>query len=69
MMPYYCDKQMEAEASKFNFYFLPLAKHLPMAAHLPGILQPAHGLKGAAFLPAGLAGAIIIFLPYIIFSN
>jgi hypothetical protein len=60
---------MEAEASKLNFYFLPLAKHLPTAAHLPGILQPAHGLKGAAFLPAGLAGAIIIFLPYIIISN
>ena len=51
------------------FYFLPLAKHLPTAAHLPGILQPAHGLKGAAFLPAGLAGAIIIFLPYIIISS
>jgi hypothetical protein len=37
----------------------------PALAHLAGVGQPLQGLKGAAFLPAGLAGAIIIFLPFI----
>jgi hypothetical protein len=52
-----------------GLHFLPLAKHLPAALHLAGILQSEHGLNAAAFLPAGLAGAIIIFLPYIIISS
>jgi len=56
---------MEAEASEVYLDFM----HLPIALHLALLGQPAHGLKGAAFLPAVfLAGAIIIF-PYIIISN
>jgi hypothetical protein len=53
-----------------GFFYLALAfMHLPMALHLALLGQPAHGLKGAAFLPAVfLAGAIIIF-PYIVISN
>jgi hypothetical protein len=51
-----------------GFFYLDFM-HLPMALHLALLGQPAHGLKGAAFLPAVfLAGAIIIF-PYIIISN
>jgi hypothetical protein len=45
-------------------YFLALAAQTPALAHLAGLGQPLQGLKGADFLPAGLAGAII-FLPYI----
>jgi hypothetical protein len=37
---------------------------VPILAHLAGLGHLAHGLKGAAFLPAG-ALAIIIFLPFI----
>jgi hypothetical protein len=55
---------MEAEASKV-YYFLAFIMHLPMAEHLALLGQPEHGLKGAAFLPAG-ALAIGIFFPYII---
>jgi hypothetical protein len=36
----------------------------PILAHLAGLGHLAHGLKGAAFLPAG-ALAIIIFFPFI----
>jgi hypothetical protein len=39
--------------------------HTPILAHLAGLGHPLQGLNGAAFLPAGLAGAIIIFFPYI----
>jgi hypothetical protein len=48
-MPYYCDKQMEAAASKV-YYFLPILAHMPILEHLAGVGQPAHGLKGADFL-------------------
>lgn len=48
-------------------YHYFLARHLPAALHLPGILQPEQGLN-AAFLPAALgaalAGGLVIF-PYI----
>jgi hypothetical protein len=37
----------------------------PILAHLAGFGHLAHGLKGAAFLPAGALAIIIIFFPYI----
>lgn len=52
-----------------GFFYLALAKHLPIALHLAGILQPGHGLNGAAFLPAFAGALAIIIFPYIIFSN
>jgi hypothetical protein len=48
---------------------LALAKHLPAALHLAGLLQPGQGLNGAAFLPAFAGAFAIIIFPYIIFSN
>lgn len=47
-------------------HYLPLAKHLPAALHLAGILQPGHGLNGAAFLPAFAGALAIIIFPYMV---
>jgi len=52
-----------------KWHYLALAKHLPAALHLAGLLQPGQGLNGAAFLPAFAGAFAIIIFPYIIFSN
>ena len=49
-----------------GFFYLALAKHLPIALHLAGILQPGHGLNGAAFLPAFAGALAIIIFPYMV---
>ena len=47
-------------------FYLALAKHLPIALHLAGILQPGHGLNGAAFLPAFAGALAIITFSYMV---